>query len=623
MRIVTPENMETVLKTLRSADTLVIDTETTGLRVWHEDIPFAVIIMVKKYTYYFNFLDYPNAKNVPVVNARRLRKIFTADKRYIFHNYKFDAAMLAKIGIEIPKEAKIYCTMTAERIIRGNSIDKGHFSLAKMAPRYGGEKSDVVEEYIQKNKLWTEIKLPGKKQVLKQKHFDKVPFSLMVGYGEKDVIATTKVAIGQGIALSRLNILPGQPPLKPLLDMEMQLLKAIGRMEANGARLDIGFCYEAIKFFEQQYKDEEMAFQSMTGEKYSPSPTLYKKIFADEEWVLTEKGNPSFTAEVIAGFKGSVAVCVNRLRKIKHNLDIFQGFVYHGVINPADYNQVYIHANFNQHMARTGRFSSSNPNLQNLDKKVSEKVNHPYIARRAIIPSDGNMLLMADYDQMEYRMLVDQAGEQDLISQINDGMDVHSVMAKKVGVLRKTIKAAIFAILYGVGDAKLAKMLGKSVSEAKLLRSEILGEYPAIGRWIESVKANALRRGYTWDWAGRIFYFNRDNVYKAPNAKIQGGCADTMKYALVELDKLLLHKSTKMILTIHDEIVFDMPKDEKDLIPEIKRIMENAYPSFNGVKLTVSLDYSNKNLADKSSYGTRKPKQNPETSSSVHESQHV
>lgn len=592
--IVSPDIISDVRHRMACHSTWVIDTETTGVRPYHGDVPFSVGIYAGSEWYYFNFLGY-EGENVPVLTPDVLGAFLKIPTRVVFHNAKFDLSMLRNVGLEIPAGTEIYCTMTAERVVEGNNPGKGDFSLDVMSKKYGYAKDDAVEKYIRDHKLWQDVPVPGKKRKFREKFYSQVPPDIIIPYCGKDVEATAGVYVGQLKRLTELRETrhPRQPDVKGLLEQEMDLLRTVWGMEQRGVLVDRAFCKKAIDFYTSETLRLNAEFETGTGKEFAPKPTLYKEIFADEKWKYTSKGNPSFSSDVIDGFEGETAQIVKKLRVYKHLGDTYQGFLHN-----ADEEGV-IHTNLNQHLTRTGRFSSSAPNLQNMEKAEGEDLKEEFTPRRAIVPRPGHYLGMIDYRQMEYRMMLDYAGAHDLIKKVNSGMDVHQAMADKVGYPRKKVKNANFAILYGAGDSRLAETLGGTLAEAQDLRRAIYSASPEISRFVEAVqRAVAQRSGrYTWNWMGRLFWF-RDlaKSYKAPNALIQGGCADVVKQAMVLADEK--HPGT-LVLSIHDELVLEIPEGDTSIIPEVCEVMRGVYKPMNKMILDVEAEWSDVSLADK------------------------
>ena len=229
--------------------------------------------------------------------------------------------------------------------------------------------------------------------------------------------------------------------------MERKLTKVVFEMERRGVLVDVPYCQKAQAYENDRAEKALQAFKGSVGREFSASPLLFKEIFASEKekWVYgepTKTGqiNPSFDSDVLATFDNPAAREILDYRDAKSKSDFYAGFLYH-----ADANGI-LHPHFNPDGTRTGRFSSSDPNLQNLtDEEGLEE--QEFIVRRAIVPRPGHVFLMLDYQAVEYRMMLDYAQEMELIEKVKEGLDVHEATASLVGVTRKAAKNAQFLML--------------------------------------------------------------------------------------------------------------------------------------------------------------------------------
>ena len=201
---------------------------------------------------------------------------------------------------------------------------------------------------------------------------------------------------------------------------------------------------------------------------------------------------------------------------------------------------------------------------------------------------------------MEYRLFLDYAGEMELIEKVLGGLDVHEATAQLMGVSRSEAKTINFMLLFGGGAAKLAAALGVSLEEARALKQKYLRAFPGIGRLMGDTAQAVRARGYIRNWAGRRCYYpNLEYDYTALNCLIQGGCAEVLKLGLVEIDKQLASRQSKLVLTIHDENIIEAREDEAPQVArQVQQIMEAVYPHKH-IPLTVGMEWSAKSLADK------------------------
>jgi DNA polymerase I-like protein with 3'-5' exonuclease and polymerase domains len=252
-------------------------------------------------------------------------------------------------------------------------------------------------------------------------------------------------------------------------------------------------------------------------------------------------------------------------------------------------------------LARRGSDTFITGNCQNIPAEDSSSLP----VRRAFVPRLGYLFLSIDYNQMEFRMMLDEAGQFDLIEKIKEGHDPHQATADLTGLTRSASKTLNFGLLYGMGIAKLAIALGCTFEEAKSFKKKYFRALPMVENFIVQCSGAVKQRlmqspgnGWVRTWLGRRAYFNDENfAYRAANSKVQGGAADLVKTVMVILHEFLLKYQTRMVLQIHDEIVFELHEDEMELIPKIMHIMENTYP-YKSLPLTCSMSFSLKSLYD-------------------------
>ena len=267
-----------------------------------------------------------------------------------------------------------------------------------------------------------------------------------------------------------------------------------------------------------------------------------------------------------------------------------------------------VHTTFNQALTATGRLSSSNPNLQNIPIRTERG----RIIRRAFVPGEeGWSIMSADYSQIELRIMAHLSGDSHLVEAFRTGVDVHAATASKIFRLpvdkvtadqRRVAKTANFGIMYGISSFGLAQRLGVSRAEAKKIIDDYFESFPAIVSFIEKTKESARDKGYVETLLGRRRYIKDIDARNASlralaernavNAPIQGTSADIIKIAMIRIDDALRDRGmrSRMVLQIHDELVFEVPEDEiKPLGILVREIMENVLTL--SVPLTVECNY--------------------------------
>ncbi len=591
--LVTRTNLKILLAEILEHDHIAIDTETTGLYPYHGDHLFSISMTTDKEEYYFNFNEYPSLPSDLVLTPQDMevvRKALIVPKTWIMHRASYDLAILANDRVYL--NGHYYCTKSGARI-QYNEHTK--YSLADCGERIGVKKDMAVENYIKKNKLYTLVEINGEK--IKKPRYDLVPFELISKYAMQDARVTYELWSFQTERVKQksysLPINKNNPLM--VLDNEVRLQKTLHRMEQAGVKVDLPFCKRAITHYQDEIISAEKEFTALTGREFILSGKVFEELFQDEKskWGVTEKGNPSFDGDILKTLEHPAAKAVCRYKEAKSQIDFFHNFLHY-----ADKDGT-LHTVLEASGTRTGRFSSHSPNLQNLKKDEGDELKKEFVVRRVLVPREGHIFVMIDKKQMEYRLMLDYANAKELVAKVAAGEDVHQATADIAKCTRSQAKQINFGILYGQGIKNLAKSLGTSEYQAKQLQNSIFDAAPEIKQFIRSAINIAESRGFVFNWFGRICYFpKRDTCYKAPNTLIQGGCADIMKVAMNRCDEFLLGFRTKLVLNIHDELVFEVPEGEEYIVPQLAEIMKTSYPHKH-LPMDVDIEFSRKSLADK------------------------
>jgi len=576
---------ERAIEEISPLKTLALDTETTGLHPYLGDELFSVIIGSDLKQWYFNFLPYDNYDEfvLPRDWICKLNSVLTAPRRVYLHNAKFDMHFLHKEGVEIT--GTVHDTMVMARLLHNDHMN---YSLAMCGERIGFTKSDAVEEYIKKHKLYEWETKEGKKNRTKKKFFSKVPAKIMVPYGERDAYVTYQLGEYQRKEIE------ANPRLTRLHEIECETTPVVFDMERAGVRVDKEYSARGFAHERQQYIKAAAEFEKLSGSSFKDSSKALAPAFEklNERYPRTEKGNPSFTDKVLKGFTSPLASWILEYRysqKMAHTY--FQNF-----IDLSD-GEGRLHPNFRQAGTVTGRFSMADPNLQNVPKELPE--GKKYDLRKCFIPKDGYVFVEIDYDAMEFKLMLDYAGQTDLIERIKAGLDPHQATADITGLLRKQAKTLNFGLLYGMGVAKLAGALGVTEDAARTFKRQYFGRLPLVEAFIQQATATARVRGNVFNWAGRTYQFPDVNfAYKAANAIIQGGCSDIVRVAMVGVHKYLTNLNATMLLQVHDSLLLEVHKDlVQTVVPQVKRIMEQAY-TYTHLPMTCSVEWSDKSWGD-------------------------
>ena len=610
--LATNENLPEVIDRFTRPGHYGADTETTGLYPYLGDRLFSIILSDAEGAVYFNFQDYGD--DTPFFrDTGFLRPVFLNENAtWFMHNAKFDLAMLRFAGLYV--KGVVHCTQAVGRVIRN---DKLKYSLDVLARERGLEKSDAVEKYIQEHGLWAWREIPGKKKREKDKFYNKVPFDVVYPYGLTDGRIERALGLHQiaDIETVAATTPVGKRSIRDVYLNELEVVKACFEMEWAGAAVDTDYINTALEHEEARRDEAGAKFEALTGHTFKDSPKALAGAF-DAIGVPYKRNQPTDLMKKKAAAKGVEAVgnpCFKKdaLEGVEHEAarhvldyrgaDKRAGTYYHSFLYFKDENDR-IHCDFRQDGTGTGRMSAAQPNLQNVPKRGEDKSQYP--VRKAFVPPPGYCLLRLDYEQMEYRLMLEYARQTDLVERVAAGHDVHdatAAMITEAGVTceRPEAKNINFMMIYGGGVGKLAQMSGLPLEKAQIVREAYKQRLPKVWQFIRNVIYTAEHRGFIVNWFGRRCHFDDPNFcYKAPNYLIQGGCADIVKVAMVGCVERLQGLQSKLILQVHDELVFQMHEDELDLAPELVKIMENAYPH-KLLPLTVGVEHSWDNWHEK------------------------
>lgn len=585
-----------------------LDTETTGLS--QSDRLFSFILADEHKGYYFNFHDHPdhlgNKPGAEWILPRswliQLRVILeNPESLFFIQNAKFDMRMLTKEGLSI--RGTVHCTEALARVQRNTRMSQ---KLSILAKEIGLAKDEAVEDYIKKHKLITKKSVPGKDKIVEFKHFDQVPFSIIAPYGENDAVLHRKVGLHQVAAFHEMDRTRAEnaPSIWPLVHNERRLTKTCAKIEETGIRVDRAYAQGALTYTQQVATSAMKSFEGLTGIPWDNSTEVIVEAFRKfgVELPKTPTGKPCTNKKVLEELTDELDVPVAKaIRAIRQPLKLCSTY-YSSFLHLAGPDGM-IHPNMRQGEPKTGRFSYSDPNLQNVPKEdEGDYLNQaiiPYLVRSCFIPASSDYCLVPiDFDQQEFKMMLDYAGETELIRQILNGHDVHTATAQLLGITRKQAKTINFGLLYGMGIAKLAKALGVTIAEAAELKSLYFAKLPRVEQIIRQMRSAGRARGYVWNWVGRRMYLpqvpGKDMSFVLSNHIIQGGGADVVKFSMPLLDDYITNRGlrSRMLVQVHDEILFQVHKNELGEVPAFCRIMADVYKPRNGLHLTVSPDHS-------------------------------
>jgi len=504
----------------------------------------------------------------------------------VFHNAKFDLHMLGTLGMRA--HCKVHDTMIMAHIYNQSEPNK---KLKVLAKKYLGEEpadETAVKSFLRK---------------AGHKDYTQVPRELIEPYALNDARITYllyKFYEAEGVTKDKTYI------------EEMKLLKCLMNMERRGVLVDLDYCKAQAEHCEKRIVDIEEYAKIKWGEVNLGSNVQLKHFLFEQEGMTCEnytpKGNPCLDEYNLGLYKHDIIPYVLEYRDLSKMKSTYLDYI----LEHHDSKRS-IHCNYFQVGARTGRFSCREPNLQNIPNAGEVNI------RKAFIVREDYTNYYFDYSQIELRLLAHYAKEMKMIDAFINDEDLHELTAKAMfngecdKNQRNMAKRLNFGIIYGIGAGKFVNMIRNEYPEIDInvgLAREFINRYfrnyPNVSRFIGAVKNNIYQRselkdgayiGYVTDVFGRKYTCDTRENYKAVNYLIQGCAAGIIKKAMLDIDRLLDGKMSNMLLTIHDELVIEIHKDEEPLIEQIATIMEDRN-TFR-VPITINIEKSTTNWYEK------------------------
>ena len=391
-------------------------------------------------------------------------------------------------------------------------------------------------------------------------------------------------------------------------NIELPLTKVLGRMEYNGIYVSRDVLENMGKEINDKMNLVSNNIYNLVGHEFNiNSPKQLGEVLFDELGLSHGKKNQSgySTAnDVLTKLKGTHPV-IDEIIEYRMLAKLYSTYI-EGLISAISPDGK-IHTIYSQVTARTGRLSSLEPNIQNIPVRYE----YGKMIRKAFLPSDNAVILSSDYSQIELRILSSIAHIDSMIEAFKHGIDIHTKTAAdifKVNIddvskdMRRIAKAVNFGIIYGISGYGLAENVGISPKEAKEFIDNYLNTYPGIKEYMDNMKKEAYENGFVKTLFGRIrnvnelkntnYMIRQQGERIALNTPIQGTSADIIKKAMIEIDRELINRNlkTKMIIQVHDELIFDVPNDEIEIVKKlVTELMENTCKL--EVPLRVEIDY--------------------------------
>jgi len=582
--ILTKQHFNDWLERLHKAELFAFDTETTSLdysKAQIVGVSFAVVPGEAAYVPLAH--DYPGVPDQlnRLEILEKLRPLL--ENRYkpkLGQNLKYDMHVLANHGIALDGIA--HDTMLESYVLNSTATKHNMDDLAK---EYLGVETIHYEDVAGK----------GAKQI----GFQEVSIEQAAPYAAEDADITLQL---HQVLYEKLMQQPKL--LKLYTEMEVPLISVLARIENNGVLIDTDMLAQQSLELSSQIIALELLAHDLAGQTFNlGSPKQIQDILYDRQKLpvlkKTPKGQPSTEESVLQEL--ALTYPLPKLILEHRSLSKLKSTYIDKLPQQVDGQTGRIHTSYHQAIAATGRLSSSDPNLQNIPirSKEGRKI------RQAFIAPEGRKIVAADYSQIELRIMAHLSADEGLLKAFTDGEDVHRATAAEVfGVapeqvttdLRRSAKAINFGLIYGMSSFGLAQQLGLSRNQAQSYIDLYFARYPGVKNYMDRVREQAREQGYIETLFGRRLYLPEINSRNAArrqyaertaiNAPMQGTAADIIKRAMIAVDRWLHleNPDAKMIMQVHDELVFEIAQNQvDDCTAEIRSIMCAA------VKLEVPL----------------------------------
>lgn len=560
----TAEKQVALAEQLASLDSFCFDTETTGLDANLADIVGLSFSFENAKAYYVPTpADREDAQAIvdifkPVLENPNIEKIG--------QNIKYDILLLARYGVKV--QGSLFDTMLAHYLIDPDT-------------RHG---MDVLAENYLNYSPVSITELIGEKGK-KQGNMRDVEVEKVKEYAAEDADITLQLKnVFQPLLVETNTMQLAQ-------DVEFPLVYILAEIERNGVKIDVPALEEFSKTLDQDIKNLEESIFEKAGVNFNiASPkqlgeVLFDKLQLDPKAKKTKTGQYKTGEDVLLALahKSDIVQDILNFRQMQKLKSTYVDALPE-LINP---ETGLIHTSYNQAVAATGRLSSTNPNLQNIPIRTERGRE----VRKAFIPrSENNVILSADYSQIELRLIAELSKDQNMMEAFSQGHDIHRATAAKVynvdfdavtSEQRRNAKAVNFGIIYGQSAFGLSQNLGISRKEASDIINEYFNQYTGIKKYMSDAVESAKEKGYVETILKRRRYLRDINSANmtvrgfaernAINAPIQGSAADLIKLAMIAIQKEIEQRGLtgKMIMQVHDELVFDVPKDEIEVFKKI------------------------------------------------------
>jgi DNA polymerase I len=568
-----PEKRKKLIQRLGAASEFCFDTETTSLETREAKLVGLAFCLEPHEAFYVPMTGDQTLDQSIVEEFKAVLE--NPNIRKIGQNLKYDFQVLRNYGVRV--QGPLFDTMLAHFLLDSEAAN----SMDMLAEKYLGYKTISYEELVGAK---------GKKQ----KTIDQVPVEKVCDYAceDADITLQLKEKFEKQIAKNKLQ--------KLLHEVEEPLSFVLADMEYEGVKIDIAALAEmSVELDKEALKAQEDIYKMAGTEFNIASPKQLGEILFDRMKLIdnpkkTKTGQYATGEEILSTLQQfPIAARILEFREYQKLKSTYVDALPR-LISPVDGR---VHTDYRQTVASTGRLSSNNPNLQNIPIRTPKGRE----IRKAFIPrSEEYLMFSADYSQIELRIMAAFSKDKSMMQAFKDGRDIHATTAAKVfGVdinhvepnMRRKAKEVNFGIIYGISSFGLSQNLGISKGEAQEIINAYWKEFPNVKTYMDSAIEAAREKGYVETILGRRRYLRNINSRNftmrgfdernAINAPIQGSAADIIKVAMINIHRWMLETNvkTKMLMQVHDELVFELHRDEDELVKKnVEHFMKTALP---------------------------------------------
>jgi DNA polymerase-1 len=576
----TPEKFEEFFASLRRQNRIAFDLETTSLNPLEAEVVGLAFCWEAGRAFYLPVRGPEGSALLdPSAVLARLKPVFEDPAiAKVNQNIKYDLLVLRQQGIEV--RGIVGDPMVADYLLHAGERSHG---LEELARRYLGHQVTPITDLIGKK---------GRKQP--QLRMDEVPTERVAAYAGEDADTAWRLA-------ELLEAQLGETAeLKKLYDeVEVPLIDVLAELEFNGIRLDVPFLAGLSVDMGKQLETIENEIYQQAGHPFNIGSLVQLRKVLFEELKLPVQGRTGVTGaastdqetlEKLAALDHPGAALPRKILEHRRIAKLKSTYVdaLPAMVNPRTGR---VHASFNQTVTATGRLSSSDPNLQNIPvrREIGQQI------RQAFLPAEGWLLLTADYSQIELRLLAHFCGDEELRRAFAEDRDVHAAVASQIfGVpeaevtagQRRMAKTVNFGVIYGISPPGLAQRLEISRDEAANFIAAYFARYPKVQQYQDRLLAECRRTGYVGTLLGRRRHFDPQAIRprstyqhrnqaerEAINMEIQGSAADLIKLAMLQVQRRLRREKrpARLLLQIHDELVFETPPEQLHELADLVR----------------------------------------------------